>query len=94
MTDTLMHRASARIRHENVAAYQRKSKNCGQTGPLTILGVRHTFGLGPAAFDPGLCCLLASTLVHEAVHGLGHLSQKRPEQVEKDCFGCTVPEKP
>ena len=72
--------------------YQPKSKLCGHTGPVTFLRLRHTFGLGPAAFGPE-CCSLASTLVHEAVHGLTHISDKRPDQVEKDCFGCSVPEK-
>ena len=73
--------------------FQPKSKDCGQTGPATVLRIRHTFGLEPLAFEP-ICCSLASTLVHEAVHGLTHPSNKRPQQIEKDCFGCTVPEKP
>jgi len=71
--------------------YQPKSKLCGHTGPVTFLQLRHTFGLGPAAFGPS-CCSLASTLVHEVVHGMTHLSDKKPDQVEKDCFGCVVPE--
>jgi len=71
--------------------YQPKSKLCGHAGPVTFLQLRHTFGLGPAAFGPS-CCSLASTLVHEVVHGMTHLSDKRPDQVERDCFGCTVPE--
>jgi len=71
--------------------YQPKSKRCGHTGPVSFLRLRHTFGLGPAAFGPG-CCSLASTLVHEVVHGLTHISDKLPDQVEKDCFGCVVPE--
>ena len=73
--------------------FQPNSKDCGQTGPATVLRFRHTFGLGPLAFEP-ICCSLASTLVHEAVHGLTHPRNKRPQRIEKDCFGCTVPEKP
>jgi len=71
--------------------YQPRSKICGQTGPLSFLGLRHTFGLGPLAFGPR-CCSLASTLVHEAVHGLLHPSDKKPDQIEKDCFGCITEE--
>jgi RHS repeat-associated protein len=69
--------------------YQPNSKNCGQTGPASVLGFRHVFGIGPLAFGPR-CCSLASTLVHEAVHGLGHPSETRPDQIEKSCFGCTT----
>jgi len=67
--------------------YQPNSKNCGQTGPASVLGFRHVFGVGPAAFGPS-CCSLASTLVHEAVHGLGNTSETKPDQIEKSCFGC------
>lgn len=48
--------------------FQPKSKKCGHTGPVSFLKWRHEFGLGPAAFGPA-CCSLASTLVHEVVHG-------------------------
>jgi hypothetical protein len=34
--------------------YQSKSKLCGHTGPVTFLQLRHTFGLGPAAFGPSV----------------------------------------
>ena len=61
-------------------------------GPASRMGLRHTFGLGPAAFGQQ-CCSLASTLVHEAVHGLGYGPEDRPYQIEKYCFGCTVPGK-
>jgi hypothetical protein len=71
--------------------YVPNSKNCGQTGPVSFLGLRHTFGIGPAGLGPS-CCSLASTIVHEAVHGMRHSSDKRPDQVEKDCFACTAPE--
>lgn len=40
--------------------YQPNSKNCGQTGPASVLGFRHVFGIGPLAFGPR-CCSLAST---------------------------------
>ncbi len=64
-------------------------KDCGQTGPVSFLGLfRHKFGIGPAGLGPQ-CCSLASTIVHEAVHGMRNSSDKRPDQVEKDCFGCT-----
>jgi RHS repeat-associated protein len=72
--------------------YQPKQKKCGQTGPASVLGLRHTFGIGPAAFDPQRCCLLESTAVHEIVHGMRHPSDKRPDQVERDCFNCITPE--
>jgi RHS repeat-associated protein len=72
--------------------YQPKSKYCGETGPISFLGLRHTFGIGSLAFDANRCCLLESTLVHEVVHGMRHWSDKRPDQVEKDCFGCSTPE--
>jgi RHS repeat-associated protein len=81
----------ANIIEDATFVYQAKSKLCGHTGPVTFLQLRHTFALGPAAFTPS-CCSLASTLVHEVVHGMTHLSDKKPDQVEKDCFGCTVPE--
>lgn len=71
--------------------YQPKSKYCGNTGAASALGLRHTFGIGPGAFQPNLCCKLESTIVHEAVHGMRHWSDKRPDQVEKDCFGCISP---
>ena len=71
--------------------FQPKSKKCGHTGPVSFLRWRHEFGLGPTAFGP-TCCSLASTLVHEVVHGLTHISDKKPDQIEKDCFGCVVPE--
>ena len=67
--------------------YQPNSNNCGQTGPASVLGFRHVFGIGPLAFGPR-CCSLASTLVHEAVHGLGYGPETRPDQIEKSCFGC------
>jgi RHS repeat-associated protein len=72
--------------------YQPKQKKCGYTGLASGLGLRHTFGIGPAAFDPQACCLLESTAVHEVVHGMRHISDKRPDQVEKDCFNCITPE--
>jgi RHS repeat-associated protein len=64
-------------------------RDCGQTGPATRHGYRHVFGLGIAAFSPGQCCNLASTMVHELVHGLGYGPDDRPNEVEKKCFGCT-----
>jgi RHS repeat-associated protein len=71
--------------------FQVKSSACGQTGPLSFTGLRHRFGIGPLAFG-SRCCSLASTIVHEASHGMRHWSDKRPAQIEQDCFGCTVPE--
>jgi RHS repeat-associated protein len=68
-----------------------KASWCGHTGPISYLQWRHTFSLGLSAFQK-ICCSLASTMVHEVVHGLSHISDKRPDQIEKDCFGCTVPE--
>lgn len=66
--------------------YQPKSKDCGQTGPASVLGLRHTFGIGLPAFGTQ-CGPLASTLLHETVHGMRNLSEKKPDQLEKDCFG-------
>jgi hypothetical protein len=66
--------------------YQPSSKNCGHTGPASFTGLTHTFGVGPPAFG-AQCGPLASTLLHEAVHGMRHISDKKPDQIEKDCFG-------
>ena len=68
-------------------------KACGQTGPVSGLDLFwHKFGIGPAGLGNARCCSLASTIVHEVVHGMRHPSDKRPDQVEKDCFGCMIPE--
>jgi RHS repeat-associated protein len=68
--------------------YQPNSNNCGHTGPVSFTGLTHTFGVGAPAFG-ALCGPLASTLLHEAVHGMRHISDKKPDQIEKDCFGNT-----
>jgi RHS repeat-associated protein len=73
--------------------YKPKLKACGDTGPLTFMRLRHTIALGINAFDPVLCCSLASTVVHEAVHSLTHFDNKA-YGIEKKCFGCTDPRKP
>ena len=72
--------------------YKPKLKECGETGPLTFIRVRHTVALGPSAFHPGECCSLASTVTHEVVHSLTHLDNKAYD-IEKNCFGCSDPRK-
>ena len=37
--------------------YQATSKYCGQTGPLSFFGIKHTFGIGWHAFNPECCSL-------------------------------------
>jgi len=66
--------------------YQPNSKKCGHTGPASFAGLRHTFAIGAPAFGTQ-CGPLASTLLHELVHGTGHISDKKPDQIERDCFG-------
>jgi hypothetical protein len=66
--------------------YNPKMKDCGQTGPLSVIGLRHVVTLGPLAFTPR-CCSLASTVAHEAVH-LTHGGENKAYGVEKSCFGC------
>jgi hypothetical protein len=44
---------------------------------------------GPPAFRPE-CCLLASTVVHEAVRGMRRRLTKNLTKIEKDCFGCPL----
>ena len=61
-------------------------KLCGQTGPLSFMGLRHVVSLGPNAFTPS-CCSLASTVAHEAVH-LTHGGGSKAYGLEKACFGC------
>ncbi len=70
--------------------YKPSLKDCGQTGPLTFMRLRHEIALGPSAFHPGECCSLASTVTHEIVHSLTHLDNKAYE-IEKKCFGCSDP---
>src|SRR6266566_845288 len=72
---------------ENV--YKPKSKYCGDVGPFSLLRLRHVVTIGPPAFGPG-CCSLASTITHEAVH-LRTNGDSRAYDVEKKCFGCSVP---
>ena len=78
----------ANIIQDATFVYQPNSKNCGHTGPISFTGLRHTFGVGAPAFG-AQCGPLASTLLHEAVHGMRHISDKKPDQIEKDCFGNT-----
>jgi RHS repeat-associated protein len=73
--------------------YKAKLKECGETGPLTFVRLRHTLALGPGAFSPSLCCSLASTVTHEAVHSLTHLDNKAFD-IEQKCFGCSDTRKP
>jgi len=73
----------ANIIQDATFVYQPNSKNCGHTGPISFTGLTHTFGVGAQ------CGPLASTLLHEAVHGMRHISDKKPVQIEKDCFGNT-----
>jgi RHS repeat-associated protein len=61
-------------------------KYCGQTGLLSFLRIRHVVSLGPNAFTP-LCCTLASTVAHEAVH-LTSGGEDKAYGLEKSCFGC------
>jgi RHS repeat-associated protein len=76
----------AKIVHDATFVYQPNSKDCGQTGFASLFGLRHTFGVGSPAFG-SQCGPLASTLLHEVVHGMRHPSEKKPLQLEKDCFG-------
>jgi hypothetical protein len=43
--------------------------------------------VGHNAFDPNACCILASTLTHEAAH-LEGASEDEARKIEKDCFNC------
>jgi RHS repeat-associated protein len=63
-----------------------KQSDCGFTGPASVAGIRHQVGLGPNSFKP-ICCSLASTVAHEAVH-LGKGGDDQAYGVEKSCFGC------
>jgi len=63
-----------------------KQSDCGFTGPASVAGLRHQVGLGPNSFKP-ICCSLASTVAHEAVHLLKGGDDKA-YGVEKSCFGC------
>ena len=67
--------------------YNPKMKDCGGTGPLSVIGIRHVVTLGPNAFTPR-CCSLASTVAHEGVH-LTHGGEGKAYGVEKSCFGCS-----
>lgn len=61
-------------------------KECGKTGPLSVIGLRHVVSRGPSAFTPS-CCSLASTVAHEGVH-LTHGGESKAYGLEKSCFGC------
>jgi RHS repeat-associated protein len=61
-------------------------KDCGETGLMSWAGLRHVVSLGPSAFMP-ICCSLASTVTHEAVH-LRHGFDPKAKRIEKQCFGC------
>ena len=63
-----------------------KQDDCGFTGPASVAGFRHQVGLGPTSFS-ALCCSLASTVTHEAVHLLKGGDDKA-YGIEKACFGC------
>ena len=73
--------------------YKSNLKDCGETGPLTFIRVRHTVALGPSAFHPGECCSLASTVTHEVVHSMTH-GENKAYGIEEKCFGCSDPRKP
>jgi len=66
--------------------YKPNLKECGETGPLTYIRIRHEVALGPSTFHPGECCSVASTVVHEAVHSMRHF-EKRARGIEEKCFG-------
>jgi hypothetical protein len=66
--------------------YKRNLKECGETGPLTFVRIRHEVALGPSSFHPGECCSLVSTVMHEAVHSMIHFDKKAYGNEEK-CFG-------
>jgi RHS repeat-associated protein len=72
--------------------YKPDSKDCGETGLFTFFRFRDQLGIGPLAFDPKACCMLPSTITHEAVHSLTYLDNKA-FAIEQKCFGCTDPRK-
>jgi len=68
--------------------YKPGKKDCGGVGPASYhLRLRHEIGIGPAAFLPWVCCRLASTVAHEAVHLTGG-SDDEAYPIEEACFGC------
>lgn len=69
--------------------FQPDSKYCGQVGPFSFIGIKHSVGIGPSAFT-GACCSLASTISHEAVH-LTRGGEDKAYDLEKKCFGCSDP---
>jgi RHS repeat-associated protein len=75
-----------------IIKYNPKMKDCGLTGPMTVLKLNRTFSVGPNAWN---CCSntndpktsLASTILHELAHR-GDRGEKRPRELEESCFGC------
>ena len=74
--------------------YQPKSKNCGQVGPLSFLGIRHRIGISQKALNGGCCSVpsnsLPSTISHEGSH-LIRYSEDKAYGMEEKCFGCKDP---
>ena len=62
-------------------------QDCGQTGPLTGLRLRHEIGIGWNAFSPNLCGNLSCTIIHEAAHALTHF-EGAALGIEEKCAGC------
>lgn len=69
--------------------YDPDNESCGVNNP--ILFFRH-ITVSALAFDPARCCVLASTLTHEASHrALNTTDADKPGsawEIEKKCFNC------
>jgi hypothetical protein len=64
--------------------YKINLKYCGWTFPSA-----RYIQVGKDAFNPKICCDLASTLAHEAAHTGAWFLEKRARKMECKCFGCS-----
>lgn len=64
----------------------------GECGFTLIPGLKKT-QIGNMSFDVGRCCILSSTLVHEAIH-MNFGGDMKAYAIEKACFNCGTGKKP